>query len=223
MEYTALKLSLLLALSTALLLLPFGILAARWLSYGRVRWQPLILALIALPMVLPPTVLGYYLLTLFNPQTLIGEAWGRIYGSSLLFSFEGLLLASAIFNLPFMFQPIYLAFKSIPASVREAAWCCGLTSWQTLWRIELPLAWPGMVSALVLTMAHTLGEFGVVLMVGGNIPGETRTLSIAIYDKVQMFEQDSAGIMSAVLLGISFFAIGLIYILNDRVTRRMTP
>jgi len=220
MDYTALKLSLLLAISTALLLLPAGIVLARWLSWHTVRGRNMILAVITLPLVLPPTVLGYYLLRVFNRESIIGNIWSGLFDSSLLFSFEGLLVASMIFNLPFIFQPIYLAFKSIPSTVREAAWCCGLSSWQTFLRIELPLAWPGILSASILTIAHTLGEFGVVLMVGGNIPGETRTLSIAIYDKVQMFEQDSAGVMSATLLLFSFISIGIIYYLNERFTRQ---
>ncbi len=220
MDYSALKLSLLLAACTAMLLLPAAILLARWLSWKTMTGKNLILALITLPLVLPPTVLGYYLLVSFNPHSLIGGTWAGMFDTPLLFSFEGLVLASLIFNLPFMFQPVYLAFTSIPASIRDAAWCCGLSSWQTFLRIELPLAWPGILSAAILTMAHTLGEFGVVLMVGGNIPDETRTLSIAIYDKVQMFDQQGAGIMSAFLLLFSLIAIGLIYYLNDRFTRR---
>ena len=124
-----------------------------------------------------------------------------LFGHSLAFSFEGLLLASVIFNLPFAVQPLQRAFETVPQNVREAAWCSGLSSWRTFWRIELPLAWPGAVTALALTFAHTLGEFGVVLMVGGNIPGETRTAAIAIYDRVQAFDNDAAGAMSALLAG----------------------
>lgn len=219
MDLTALKLSLLLAATTAIILLPASIILARYLNSNNVKGKTLIMALITLPLLLPPTVLGYYLLTLFGHQAVIGQFWHSLFGSSLLFSFEGLLLAALIFNLPFMFQPVYLAFKSIPVSVREAAWCCGLSTWQTFLKIELPLAWPGILSASILTMAHTMGEFGVVLMVGGNIPGETRTLSIAIYDKVQMFDATSAGIMSATLLMISFCSIGLIYFLNERYNK----
>ena len=127
------------------------------------------------------------------------------------------LLASIIFNIPFAVQPVQRAFEAIPESIREAAWCSGLSHWMTFMKVELPLAWPGLVAAVILTFAHTLGEFGVVLMVGGNIEGTTRTISIAIYDRVQTFDNHSAGIMSAALLLISFAAITFIYTLHDRL------
>jgi len=125
-----------------------------------------------------------------------------------------------MFNIPFAIQPIQRAFESIPGNLREVAWCSGLSNWQTFLKIELPLAWPGILSAMILTIAHTMGEFGVVLMVGGNIPGETRTIAIAIYDRVQSFDIHSAGMMSAVLLAISFIAITVIYYLNDKLGKR---
>ncbi|MCG8325064.1 MAG: molybdate ABC transporter permease subunit [Thiotrichales bacterium] len=220
MDYPALKLSLILAGCTALILLPISIILAHTLCRKPVSGKNTILALITLPLVLPPTVLGYYLLVIFSRDYWAGDLWFSLFSQPLLFSFEGLLIASAIFNLPFMFQPIYLAFKSIPPNIREAAWCCGMSTWKTFLRIELPLAWPGILSAIILTIAHTLGEFGVVLMVGGNIPDETRTLSISIYDRVQMFDHYGAGVMSAVLLVISMGAIIAIYYLNDRFTRQ---
>ena len=133
-----------------------------------------------------------------------------------MFSFEGLLFASWLINLPFMVQPLQRAFAAIPRSVREAAWVSGLSGWRTFWRIELPLAWPGVLAGVALTFAHTLGEFGVVLMVGGNIAGQTRTLSIAIYDRVQAFDTAGAGQMSLLLVALSLAALALVFALNRR-------
>ena len=220
MDWQALKLSLLLGGCTAALLLPCAVIVSRWLAWRRFRGRNLAQAAIALPLILPPTVLGYFLLTSFGNQSPVGAAFNALFGEGLVFSFQGLLLASFIFNIPFAVQPMQNAFRTIPNDLREAAWCCGLNGWRTFWKIELPLAWPGVLSALVLTFAHTLGEFGVVLMVGGNIPGETRTIAIAIYDRVQAFDNRSAGLMSATLLLISMTAITLMYAFNDRLDRR---
>jgi len=217
MDWLALKLSLKLALGTMLILLPLGIWAGRMLAWHKFRGKVLVESLLALPLVLPPTVLGYYLLVAMGGATSIGQLHEWIFGHQLAFSFEGLLLASVIFNLPFAILPMQRAFESIAPQVREAALCCGMSRWRILRRIELPLAWPGIASALVLTFAHTLGEFGVVLMVGGSIPGETRTIAIAIYDRVQAFDTAAAGMMSATLLLVSLMAVGLSYV----VTRRM--
>ena len=180
MDWESLALSLRLAGWTALILLPLGIVVARQLAWRRFAGRAWVEALIALPLVLPPTVLGYYLLTAFGGTSPLGTVYQQAFGGTLAFSFEGLLLASLVFNLPFALQPMQRAFESIQEEIREAAWVSGLSHWRTFWRIELPLAWPGVVSAMVLTAAHTVGEFGVVLMMGGNIPGETRTISIAI-------------------------------------------
>jgi len=220
MDWAALKLSLELAFWTMLVLLPVGIWLGRLLAWRRFRGKALLEALLALPLVLPPTVLGYYLLVAMGGASPIGEFYQRLTGHTLVFSFEGLLVASVIFNLPFAIQPMQRAFEAIAPEVREAAACCGLSLWRMLWRIELPLAWPGILSALVLTFAHTLGEFGVVLMVGGSIPGETKTIAIAIYDRVQAFDTAGAGIMSAALLLISLIAIGSTYMMTARVGRR---
>jgi len=216
MDWGALKLSLQLCLWTAGVLIPLAIAIARLIAWRDFRGKRWLEALLALPLVLPPTVLGYYLLLAFGNDSPLGHAWFVLRGHSLAFSFEGLLLAALIFNLPFAVLPIQRSLESIPREIREAAWCSGLGTWQTLWRIELPLAWPGLLSALALTFAHTLGEFGVVLMVGGNIPDETRTLSIAIYDRVQAFDNLAAGQMSAWLLFFSFTAIALVYVLGNR-------
>lgn len=216
MDWTALKLSLSLAVWASALLLPIGLLAGRWLSSSRFRGRGFIEAAIALPLVLPPTVLGFYLLVLFSDSNLVGSVWRTLTGSGLNFSFSGIVIASVIFNLPFAVQPVQRAFDSIPPYVREAAWCSGLSHWRTFWRIELPLIWPGVVSAMVLTFIHTLGEFGVILMVGGAIEGETKTIAIAIYDRMQAFDESAAGSMSLILLIVSFIAIGIVYSLSGR-------
>ena len=220
MDWPALALSLQLALATTLILLPLPVLIARPLAWRAFRGKSLVEALVALPLVLPPTVLGFYLLVAFGETSVLGDAYQALTGRALVFTFDGLLLASIVFNLPFAVQPVQRAFDAIPREVREAAWCCGMTRWQALWKVELPLAWPGLLSAIVLTFAHTLGEFGVVLMVGGNIAGETRTVAIAIYDRVQAFDDRGAAVMSATLVAISFASIALINWLGRRAGHR---
>lgn len=222
MDWTALLLSLRLAGWTVLLLLPVAVILGRMLAYQSFRGKGLCEALVMLPLVLPPTVFGYYLLVVLGRGAPIGDAWQQAFGQPLVFSFEGLVLASVIFNLPFAIQPAQRGFEAVPQDVREAAACCGMSPWLSLLRVELPLAWPGLMTAMVLTFAHTLGEFGIVLMVGGSIPGETRTIAIAIYDRVQAFDYDSAAVMSAVLVGISLFTIGVTYLLSARVGRRLS-
>ena len=220
MDWTAFSLSLALAAWTLAILLPLGIVAGRWLASTSSRARPWLEALTALPLVLPPTVLGYYLLVAFGARSPLGAAIERLFGAPLVFSFAGLVVASVLVNVPFAVQPLQRAFASIPHEVREAAQCCGLSRWQAFLRIELPLAWPGVLSAAVLTFAHTLGEFGVVLMVGGSIPGETKTVAIAIYDRVQAFDTASAGTMALALLVVSFVTVALSYVLSDRWLRR---
>jgi len=220
MDWPALKLSLELAAWTVLILLPIGVGLGRMLAYRQFGGKAWLEALLALPLVLPPTVLGYYLLVLMGGASPIGQLFESLFGQPLVFNFAGLLVASVIFNLPFAVQPIQRGFEAIAPEVRDAAACCGLSLWRTLWRIELPLAWPGLLSAMVLTFAHTLGEFGVVLMVGGNIPGETKTIAIAIYDRVQAFDNAAAGIMSATLLVISLLAIAAAYFTSARLQPR---
>ena len=220
MDWTALLLSLRLGGMTVLVLLPVGIFLGRFLAHARFRGKGFAEAALALPLVLPPTVIGYYLLVGFGGASPLGEAWRRLFGGSLVFTFEGLLVASVIVNLPFAVQPMQRAFESIPADIREAAAVSGLSPWRVLTRIDLPLAWPGIVTGMVLTFAHTLGEFGIVLMVGGSIPGETRTVAIAIYDRVQAFDNAAAGAMSALLLVFSLMALGITYMLSGKVGRR---
>ena len=216
MDWRALTLSLELAAWTMFILFPVGVWLGRKLAWKRFRGKALAEAVLALPLVLPPTVLGYYLLVALGGASPVGQLYERLFGHQLVFSFQGLLLASIIFNLPFAIQPMQRAFEAIATEVRDAAACCGLSRWRALWRIELPLAWPGILSALVLTFAHTLGEFGVVLMVGGNIPGQTKTIAISIYDRVQGFDVASAAIMSATLLVISMAAIAISFLTTTR-------
>jgi molybdate transport system permease protein len=220
MDWTALTLSLRLAAVTIAILLPVGIVLGRLLAYRRFPGRGLLEASLFLPLVLPPTVVGYYLLVAFGGASSLGRTWEALFGQPLVFSFDGLVLASVIVNLPFAVQPMQRAFEAIPLDVRNAAACCGMTSWRILRQIELPLAWPGIVTGLVLTFAHTLGEFGVVLMVGGSIAGETRTISIAIYDRVQAFDERAAGVMAASLLLMAVAALGLTYALSNRVGRK---
>ena len=216
MDWQAARVSLLLALLTAVLLLPPGVALARWLALTGWRGKPLAEALVMLPLVLPPTVVGLYLLLVFGQASPLGAWLAARFDLRLVFSFQGLLVASLLINLPFMVQPIQRAFAAIPQSLREAAWVCGLSRWRTFTRIELPLAWPGLVSGIALTAAHTLGEFGVVLMVGGSIPGATRTLSIAIYDRVQAFDLHAAHAMALALVLCSLVAVALVFAADRR-------
>ena len=201
-DLEAALLSFKLALWTNAILLPFGVLFAHQIIQLN-KSKPWIEGLIALPLVLPPTVLGYFFLVGFSGKT--------IFGIPLVFSFAGILIASLIVNLPFAIQPIQRAFEAIHPDILEAGQVSGLSSWQMFRLIQLPLAWRGIISAAVITFAHTLGEFGVVLMVGGAIPGETKTVSISIYDKVQGFDTAGAGLLSLLLLLISLCAIAFSY------------
>jgi molybdate transport system permease protein len=216
MDWQAARVSLLLAVLTSALLLPVGVVLARWLALTSWRGKPLAEALLMMPLLLPPTVIGFYLLIALGQGSPVGHWIAARFDVRLVFSFEGLLVASLLINLPFMVQPIQRAFAAIPHSLREAAWVCGLGRWRTFARIELPLAWPGLVGGVALTAAHTLGEFGVVLMVGGSIPGETRTLSIAIYDRVQAFDLQAAHVMAIALVACSLVAVALVFAADRR-------
>ena len=217
MDWTALGLSLRLGLVTVALLLPLSFLLARWLAFSRFRGRGLVEALVALPLILPPTVVGFYLLVAVGRGSPVGVVFEALFGQPLVFSFEGLVLASLLVNLPFAVQPMQNALSAIPQNVRDAARCCGLSPLQAVRSVELPLALPGIATAGVLTFAHTLGEFGVVLMVGGNIPGETRTVALAIYDRAQSLDAGAAGRMSLLLLAVSFITIAVSYGLGSRV------
>jgi molybdate transport system permease protein len=220
MDWIALRVSLLLGAGTLVILLPLGIWGARVLAVRQFRGKLLVEALVMVPLVLPPTVLGFYLLVTFGARSPLGQAFQAILGHALPFSFAGLLVASAIANIPFVVQPIQRGFEAIPRDIRDAASCCGLRPWQKFLQIELPLAWPAILTAAILTFTHTLGEFGVVLMVGGNLPGETRTLSIAVYDRMQMFDDRGAGIMAATLLAIAVVTLMATTLLSRRALIR---
>ena len=220
MDWQALVLSLELAGVTLAVLLPLGLALGRWLARTTVAGKVWIEALVVLPLVLPPTVLGYYLLVSLGGASPLGGWLAATFDLRLTFNFLGLVIASAVFNLPFIVQPIQRAFEAIPRDLGEAAAVSGLGFWATLVRVELPLAWPGILSAMVLTFVHTLGEFGVVLMVGGSIPGETKTIAIAIYDRVQAFDLAGADRMALLLLALSLTAVAASFFATARIAAR---
>ncbi len=216
MDWTAFRLTLELAICTTAILLVLGLPLAYWLSISRFPGKFLIEAVVALPLVLPPTVLGFYLLVGLGPNSPLGRAYEFLTGSLLPFTFPGLLVGSVIANLPFAVRPFAAAFAAVDRRLEEASWCLGVSRLATFFRVTLPLSWPGVVTGMILTFVHTVGEFGVVLMVGGNIPGVTRTLSIAIYDDVQALDYASAGQTALVLLVFSFAVLCLTYALGQR-------
>ena len=214
MDTVALLLSLRLAALTTVALLVLGLPIAQWLATTRWRGKVLVEAVVALPLVLPPTVLGFYLLVTFGPRTPLGRAWADLFGGPLPFSFGGLLVASVIYGLPFAVQPFAAALARVDPTLVEASHGLGVSRLGTFARVNLPLAAPGILAGCVLAFAHALGEFGVVLMVGGNIPGETRTLSIAIFDQVEQLDYAAAGRTSALLLAVSFSVLVVAYALQ---------
>lgn len=193
-----------------------GLPLAAWLAFSNARWKPLVEAVVALPIVLPPTVLGFYVLLLLGPHGPVGRAVESLFGTRLPFTFQGLLVASVVYSLPFAVQPFAASFAAVDRSLLEAASALGASRFETFRRVVLPLSRAGVVTGVVLSFAHTLGEFGVVLMIGGNIPGETRTVSVAIYDHVQALDYDSAGATSLVLLAVSFAVLATTYALQRR-------
>jgi molybdate transport system permease protein len=214
MDWTALWLTAQLSLVTSGVLLFLGLPIAWWLANTKWRGRVFVEAVVALPLVLPPTVIGFYVLIGLGPKSPLGQWAGTLLGHSLPFSFAGLVIASTLYSLPFAVQPFTAAFRSIQREMLEAAWNLGANHRRTFRRIALPLAWPGLLSGIVLSFAHTLGEFGVVLMVGGNIAGKTRTVSVSIYDSVQAMDYTSAGQTAAMLLAISFIVLSITYTLQ---------
>jgi molybdate transport system permease protein len=178
-------------------------------------------AVVALPLVLPPTVLGFYVLVAMGPHGPLGKFWQSLFGHGLAFTFEGLVLASVLYSLPFAVQPLIASFESVDRKLLDASAVLGAGRLRTFWRVILPLSIPGVVTALVLSFAHTMGEFGVVLMVGGNLAGVTRTVSIDIYDHVQSLEYAEANRMALVLLAISFAVLSVVYAVNRQVGRQI--
>ncbi len=216
MDWQAIALSLELAAWTTAALLLLATPIAWGLASSRSRWIFLAEAVVALPIVLPPTVLGFYVLLAIGPRSPVGRLYEGLTGALLPFSFEGLLLASILYSLPFAVQPMAAGFAAVDKRLIEASWCLGASKLRTFFRVILPLAWPGVLTGATLSFAHTMGEFGVVLMVGGNIPGETRTASISIYDEVQALNYDAAGETAAFLLVLSFLVLSLTYGIHRR-------
>jgi len=201
---------------TTVILLLIGTPVAWWLSKTQSRFKPIVEAISTLPIVLPPTVMGFYLLILLGPHGWIGQWWVQLTGSALTFSFTGLLIASVIYSFPFVVQPLQSAFESVGKNLLEAAHTLGAKPLDAFVSITMPLARRGYLTAIVLGFAHTLGEFGVVLMVGGNIPDETRVVSIAIYDHVESLEYSEAHVLSLTLLGFAFITVLLMFIFNNK-------
>ena len=215
-EMPALWLTIKLALVTTMILLILSTPLAYWLAHTRARYRPVIEAIVALPIVLPPTVLGFYFLILFNPDGLIGSIWQTVTNSSLLFSFSALVIVSVFYSLPFVVQPLQNTFNAIGRQPLEKAYTLGATPVNAFFTVLFPLSKSGYLTAGVLGFAHTLGEFGIVLMVGGSIPSETRVVSIAIYEMVESMQYDRAHGLSGILLCISFFFLLIVYFVNKR-------
>lgn len=216
MSFAPLLLSAQLAAVTTAVLIVIGTPIAWWLSQTPSRWKPVAQAIVAMPIVLPPTVLGFYLLILLGPSGAIGSWWVELTGSALTFSFTGLVIASCVYSLPFAVQPMQSAFESLPRQTLEFAWTQGASKLDAFFAVAVPMSIRGFIGASVLSFAHTLGEFGVVLMVGGNIPGETRVVSIAIYDHVETLAYGAAHRMSLLLLGFAFVVLLGMFVVNKR-------
>ena len=217
MNWTAIWVTFKLASLTAGMLLLIGLPIAYWLAYSKWRWKFLVESVVALPLVLPPTVLGFYILIAIGPHSPVGRFYTDLVGHPLPFSFQGLLLASILYSLPFAVQPFATAFEQVDRKLIEASWTLGLSKLRTFFKLILPLSTAGLITGVVLSFAHTLGEFGVVLMVGGNIEGVTRTVSIEIYDEVQALNYVGAAKTSALLLVVSYTVLLLVYAMNRRV------
>jgi molybdate transport system permease protein len=217
----SLLLSIRLALCVSVILFLIGIPLAYWLAYSPWRGKFLVESVVALPLVLPPTVLGFYVLVAMGPRGPLGKLWQAAFGHGLAFTFTGLVLASLLYSLPFAVQPLVASFGGVDRKLLDASAVLGAGRLRTFWRVILPLSIPGAVTALVLSFAHTLGEFGVVLMVGGNLPGVTRTIAIDIYDRVQSLEYAEANRLALVLLLFSFVVLAIVYGVNRRIGGRI--
>ena len=222
LNYQPIILTLQLAAVTVLVLLVIGIPISWWLAHTRTRFRPFFEAIVALPLVLPPTVLGFYLLIILGPHGWIGKPVEAIFGSPLSFTFTGLVIASTFYSLPFVVQPLYNAFEAIGKDPLEAAWTLGASKWDAFWTVASPMALRGYITAIVLGFAHTLGEFGVVLMVGGSIPGRTKVLSIEIYDRVETLDYSQAHLLSAGLLSFTFLILLIVYYINRKLPVRVS-
>lgn len=216
MNWQAIALSLKLAICVAAILFAAGLPIAYWVTFSRWRWKFVVEAMVALPLVLPPTVLGYYVLVGLGPRHFPGQVWQTLFGHALPFTFGGLLVASVLYSLPFAVQPFVAGFEAVDRRLIEAAWTLGASRVSAFLRVILPLSAAGAVTGVVLSFAHTIGEFGVVLMVGGNIPGVTRTVSIDIYDQAQAGNYGAANATALLLLAFSFVVLSIVYGTNRR-------
>jgi len=214
----ALTLTLQLAVTVSVILLVVGVPLAYWLAFSPRRWKVFVEALVSLPIVLPPTVLGFYLLIALGPLSPIGRWYQAISGHTLAFTFGGLVIGSVLYSLPFAVQPMTTSFAAVDRRLLEASALLGASRWRTFWRILLPLGLPGVLTGFVLSFAHTLGEFGVVLMIGGNIPGATRTISILIFDQVEALDYAAANRTALLLLALCFAVLALLHALRRRAT-----
>jgi len=217
MNWLAIGVTVKLASLTSLALVAIGLPIAYWVTFSTWRWKFLVESIVALPLVLPPTVLGFYILVAIGPHSPLGRVYTDLAGHPLPFTFEGLLLASILYSLPFAVQPFAAAFEQVDRRLIEASWTLGRSKVQTFVRLIVPLSTAGLITGVVLSFAHTLGEFGVVLMVGGNIAGETRTVSIDIYDEVQALNYAGAAKTALFLLVISYLVLLAVYAMNRKV------
>ncbi|MBG6132871.1 molybdate transport system permease protein [Aquimarina sp. EL_43] len=220
MDWQPLVLTFKLALVTTLLLLVISVPLSYWLAHTKSRVKPFIETLVSMPLVLPPTVLGFYMLVAFSPANAFGSWLNEYLGIQLIFSFKGLVLASVIYSLPFMVHPIQAGFSNLPSSITEASYVLGKSKITTLFKVLLPNIKPSLLTGVVLAFAHTIGEFGVVLMIGGNMPGKTKVASIAIYDEVEALNYDVANWYSLILFAITFSILLLVYLVNGGYLKR---
>lgn len=217
LDFGPFYLTLKLVLVTTLILFIIGVPIAYWLAFSRLRVKVLIEALVGLPLVLPPSVLGFYLLLAFSPENSFGKFLDHYFDVRLVFTFPGLVVASVIYSLPFMVQPLQSGFRMVPEALREAAYTLGKSRFTTLLNVLMPNMKTSLLTGWILTFAHTIGEFGVVLMVGGNIPRQTRVISVAIYDEVEAMNYHQANVYSAILLVFSFLVLVTVYVINQRM------
>jgi molybdate transport system permease protein len=217
MNWTAVWITLKLASITSIILLVAALPIGHWIAFSKRRWKFLIEAIVGLPIILPPTVLGFYILVALGPRSPLGHGYEFVFGHGLPFTFGGLVLASVLYSLPFAVQPMAAGFAAVDRKLVEASWVLGVSNLQTFFKVIIPQAWAGILTGFVLTFAHTLGEFGVVLMVGGDIPGITRTVSIDIFDDVQSLNYAGAAQTSIALLAASFVVLSIVYSLNRKV------
>jgi molybdate transport system permease protein len=221
LEFTPFLLSFKLAAITTLILFSISLFLAWYLSQTRSRYKPFLEAITALPIVLPPSVLGFYILYALSFNSPIGAFFNEMFGIKMVFNFTGLVIASCFYSLPFMVQPLQNGFETLPKNMLEASYIAGKSKLVTLFKVALPNIKPSLMTAIVITFAHTVGEFGVVLMVGGSIPGQTKVASVAIYEMVEIMDYDAAHIYSGIMVLISFFVLLCAYVFNRKQARRM--